>query len=370
MESLGETVVIDCRRRISGWESSWDNQDEVHWRVKSCEVDDDLCWYTYHKDDKNVESTYKRWQMYRKHRSKFPKKETRLEGTGNDRVAVLPLEIRNFSQQDEGQYTCKAKCEDGSSTLIYTVVSKPREFNETTIPIIEGTNYSLSCYNFCNAISREYLWKKQLDRGGILNLNQSGSTLQFRNYNRREDGKYYCISSLASNNKSGSTSYFTYRTVAVWIETQNNHQKQSPGCDKLLRCDYQTTERNPTTKWYLNDTEITPNPHFNLSTSSTSTFLHITKITPQHFGIYSCELSSSRIRTTIHLSPSDTTTCLDIDETPHPPSTQSDTTNTQTSSDPDIIYYSCILALVVTVFIFEVVFFVRNQRQESQITLS
>ncbi|KAM9325914.1 neuronal growth regulator 1 [Gastrophryne carolinensis] len=217
---------------------------------------------------------------------------------GNDKWSVDPrvsiatsskkdysLRIQKVDISDDGMYTCSVQTEHSPKTkqVHLTVQVSPRIFDISPNMIVnEGTNVSLTCLATGKpepSISWRHISPSAKPFG-------SGQFLDIYGITRDQAGDYEC---LAEN----AVSYSDVKKVNVVVNFAPTILEITPsgvslGKNGIIRCETAAVP-SPTFEWYKGEKKlINGQKGILIKNYSTRSILHVSNVTEEHFGNYTC----------------------------------------------------------------------------------
>ncbi|XP_063795159.1 neuronal growth regulator 1 isoform X2 [Pseudophryne corroboree] len=217
---------------------------------------------------------------------------------GNDKWSVDPrvsiatankkeysLRIQKVDISDDGPYTCSVQTEHSPRTMQVhlTVQVSPKIYDiSSNIVVNEGTNVSLTCLATGKPeplISWRHISPSAKPFG-------SGQYLDIYGITRDQAGDYEC---LAEN----TVPYLDVRKVNVIVNFAPTILEITPsgvslGKTGLIRCETAAVP-SPSFEWYKGEKKLTNGQKgILIKNYSTRSILHVSNVTEEHFGNYTC----------------------------------------------------------------------------------
>ncbi|XP_077306602.1 neuronal growth regulator 1 isoform X1 [Lithobates pipiens] len=219
---------------------------------------------------------------------------------GNDKWSVDPrvsisasskkdynLRIQKVEISDDGPYTCSVQTEHNPRTVNVhlTVQVSPKIYDISPSMIVnEGTNVSLTC--LASGKPDPSISWRHISPSGKAKPFGSGQYLDIYGITRDQAGDYEC---LAEN----AVPYSDVKKVNVVVNFAPTILEIMPsgvslGKTGLIRCETAAVP-SPTFEWYKGDRKLTNGQKgILIKNYSTRSILHVSNVTEEHFGNYTC----------------------------------------------------------------------------------
>ncbi|XP_073449846.1 neuronal growth regulator 1 isoform X3 [Aquarana catesbeiana] len=219
---------------------------------------------------------------------------------GNDKWSVDPrvsisasskkdynLRIQKVQISDDGPYTCSVQTEHNPRTVHVqlTVQVSPKIYDISPSMIVnEGTNVSLTC--LASGKPDPSISWRHISPSGKAKPFGSGQYLDIYGITRDQAGDYEC---LAEN----AVPYSDVKKVNVIVNFAPTILEITPsgvslGKTGIIRCETAAVPF-PTFEWYRGDRRLTNGQKgIVIKNYSTRSILHVSNVTEEHFGNYTC----------------------------------------------------------------------------------